>query len=102
VVSQFSRFIKSGSVRLASSLNTRPEVLISAYKNGAKTVLVLINRGVYAVKQKIIFQDVSPVSFIPYTTTATVNTDKGSAVQLSGNSITYTLPAVSIMTLVEQ
>ncbi len=102
VVSQFSRFIKSGSVRLASSLNTRPEVLISAYKNGAKTVLVLINRGVYAVKQKISFQDVSPVSFIPYTTTATVNTDKGSAVQLSGNSITYTLPAVSIITLVEQ
>lgn len=102
VVSQFSRFIKSGSVRLTSSLNTRPEVLISAYKSGTKTVLVLINRGVFAVKQKISFQDVSPVSFIPYTTTASVNTEKNSAIQTSGNSITYTLPAVSITTLVEQ
>lgn len=102
VVSQFSRFIKSGSVRLTSSLNTRSEVLISAYKSGTKTVLVLINRGVFAVKQKISFQDVSPVSFIPYTTTASVNTEKNSAFQTSGNSITYTLPAVSITTLVEQ
>lgn len=102
VVSQFARFIRQGAVRLSTTANTRPEVLVSSYRNGAKRVLVLINRGVFKVKQAIHFQDISVGSFLPYTTTAAENVTQGTAVSAAGNSIVYTLPAGSITTLVEQ
>lgn len=102
VVSQFARFIRQGAVRLSTSANTRPEVLVSSFRNGAKRVVVLINRGVFKVKQTIRFQDITVGSFLPYTSTATENVVQGTTVSAAGNSIVYTLPAGSITTLVEQ
>ncbi len=102
VVSQFARFIRQGAVRLATSFNTRPEVLVSAYKNGAKNVLVLINRGVYNVKQVIRFEQITTGSFLPYTTTASKNMEQGTSVSAAGNRLVFTLPAGSITSLVEQ
>ncbi|HRG23332.1 MAG TPA: hypothetical protein PLL23_03035 [Chitinophagaceae bacterium] len=102
VVSQFARFIRQGAVRLSTTANTRPEVLVSSYRNGAKRVLVLINRGVFKVKQAIHFQDITVGSFLPYTSTATENVVQGTTVSATGNSIVYTLQAGSITTLVEQ
>lgn len=102
VVSQFARFIRQGAVRLSTSANTRPEVLVSSFRNGAKRVLVLINKGVFKVKQAIRFNDITVGSFLPYTSTATENMVQGTAVSAAGNSIIYTLPAGSITTLVEQ
>lgn len=102
VVSQFARFIRQGAVRLSTSANTRPEVLVSSFRNGAKRVVVLINRGVFKVKQTIRFQDITVSSFLPYTSTATENVVQGTTVSAAGNSIVYTLPAGSITTLVEQ
>ena len=102
VVSQFARFIRQGAVRLATSFNTRPEVLVSAYKNGAKNVLVLINRGAYNVKQVIRFEQITTGSFLPYTTTASKNMEQGTSVSAAGNRLVFTLPAGSITSLVEQ
>ena len=102
VVSQFARFIRQRAVRLSTSANTRPEVLVSSYRNGAKRVLVLINKGVFKVKQTIRFQDITVGSFLPYTTSAAENVAQGATVSAAGNSIVYTLPAGSITTLVEQ
>ena len=102
VVSQFARFIRQGAVRLSTSANTRPEVLVSSYRNGAKRVLVLINKGVFKVKQTIRFQDITVGSFLPYTTSAAENVAQGATASVAGNSIVYTLPAGSITTLVEQ
>lgn len=50
VISQFARFIKEGAVRLGSTANSRTDVLISAYKNGTKKVVVAINMGATDVK----------------------------------------------------
>lgn len=102
VVSQFARFIRQGAVRLSTSANTRPEVLVSSFRNGAKRVVVLINKGVFKVKQTIRFQDITVGSFLPYTSIATENVVQGTTVSAAGNSILYTLPAGSITTLVEQ
>jgi glucuronoarabinoxylan endo-1,4-beta-xylanase len=102
VVSQFARFIRQGAVRLSTSANTRPEVLVSSFRNGAKRVVVLINRGVFKVKQTIRFQDITVGSFMPYTTSAVENVALGATISGAGNSIVYTLPAGSITTLVEQ
>jgi glucuronoarabinoxylan endo-1,4-beta-xylanase len=102
IVSLFARFIKQGAIRLGTSSNTRTDVLISAYKNGAKKVVVAINWGVYNVKQKINFQNASAVTVVPYVTTSLKNAEQGAAVTLTNNGFEYTLPPGSIVTFVEQ
>ncbi len=102
VVSQFSRFIEEGAVRLGSTSNSRAEVLISAYKNGTKKVIVAINPGPVDIKQTIFFQGASAVSVIPYLTTSTNNVEQGTAITLTDNSFISTIPSKSIVTFVEQ
>ncbi len=102
IVSQFARFIKQGAIRLGSTSNSRPEILISAYKNGTKKVVVAINTGSADVKQKISFQDASATSVIPYSTTSSKNAEQGSAITLANNSFDYTIPSQSVVSFVEQ
>jgi len=102
ILSQFARFIKEGAIRLGSTANSRSEVLISAYKNGTKKVIVAINTGSADVKQKISFQGASATSVIPYLTTLSKNAEQGTAITLSDNSFVYTIPSGSVVTFVEQ
>lgn len=102
VVSQFARFIRPGSVRITSSANTRNDVLISAYSNGSKRVVVLINWGSNSVKQKVNFQEATVGSFKGYTTTVSGNAVAGSITAPVNNGIEYTLPPSSVTTLAEQ
>jgi glucuronoarabinoxylan endo-1,4-beta-xylanase len=102
IVSHFARFIKQGAIRLGVSANTRTDVLISAYKNGTKKVVVAINWGSNNVKQKITFDGVTTASFVPYVTTATKNAEQVTGITAANNSFEYTLPSKSIVTFVEQ
>lgn len=102
IISHFARFIKPGAVRLAMSANSRSDVLLSAYKNGSKKVVVAINVGSYNVKQKITFDDATASSFVPYVTTSTKNVEQGTAVTSTGNSFEFVLPPNSVATFVEQ
>lgn len=102
IVSQFARFIKGGAIRLGSTANSRLEVLISAYKNGTKKVIVAINMGTADVKQKVAFQGASATSFIPYVTTSSRNAEQGTAITVSGDSFEYIIPSSSVVSFVEQ
>jgi glucuronoarabinoxylan endo-1,4-beta-xylanase len=102
IVSHFARFVKQGAIRLGVSASTRPDVLISAYKNGMKKVIVAINWGSNNVKQKITFPDVSVATMVPYVTTNAKNVEQGAAVTLASNVFEYTLPPGSVVTFVEQ
>lgn len=103
MVSQFARFIKQGAIRQGTSANSRSEVLVSAYKNGTKKVIVVINNGDNNVNQKITFQSTASSSFIPYTTTEAKNAEQGSAVTVAAdNSFSYVLPPRSVVTFVGQ
>ncbi len=102
IISHFARFIKPGAVRLGTGANTRTDVLISAYRNGTKKVLVAINWGSNDVKQKITFQGTTAASVVPYVTTASKDVQQGAAIAVTGNVLEYTLPTKSIVTFVEQ
>lgn len=102
VVSQFARFIRPGAVRITNSANTRTDVYVSAYMNGTKRVIVLINGGVNNVSQRINLPPTASGTFIPYTTSATKNAEAGAGITAAGNAIVYTLSPGSITTLVEQ
>jgi glucuronoarabinoxylan endo-1,4-beta-xylanase len=101
-VSQFARFIKEGAIRLGASINSRSDVLISAYKNGSKKVVVAINTGAGQVNQTISFKDASVATVVPYLTTASKNAEQGTAITLSNNSFVYAMPPYSVVTFVEQ
>ena len=101
-MSQFARFIREGAVRLGTTLNTRANVLISAYKNGTKKVVVIINTGSGQVNQKISFKDAAAATVVPYVTSATKNAEQGAQITLSNNSFVYALPAYSVVSFVEQ
>jgi glucuronoarabinoxylan endo-1,4-beta-xylanase len=102
VISQFARFIKPGSIRLGTSSNSRSDVLISAYKNGNKKIIVAINTGAYNVNQKFIVQDATINEVVPYITTGSKNAEQATKITASDNNFTYTLPSNSIVTFVEQ
>lgn len=102
VVSQFSRFIKAGAIRLGASANSRSDVYISAYKNGTKKVVIAINTGGGEVKQTIAFKDAAATSVLPYVTTSGANVVQGTAISCTNNSFLYKLPPYSVVTFVEQ
>jgi glucuronoarabinoxylan endo-1,4-beta-xylanase len=102
IISQFARFIKEGAVRLGAGTNTRSDVLISAYKNGTKKVVVAINTGNGQVNQSITFNGATAASVVPYLTSSSKNAEQGTAITLSGNSFVYAIPPYSVVTFVEQ
>ncbi len=101
-VSQFARFIKEGAIRLGTSNNSRNEVLVSAYKNGTKKVIVIVNTGTGQINQKLIFKDASAGSFIPYITSQNKNAEQAIQIAASGDNFNYTVPPLSVVTFVEQ
>ncbi len=102
VISQFARFIKPGSIRINTSANTINNVLVSAYKNAGKKVIVIINLAGYDVKQKITIQGgANSTTYVPHITGQNKNAEQGAIVSAAGNVLTSIIPSKSIVTLVE-
>lgn len=102
-MSQFAKYIPSGSIRIGVSVNTVPEVRVSAFKSSTgKKIIVAINSYNAIVNQSFIVKDAVITELIPYTTTETTNAAAGMKIVASGNSFNYNLPPYSVTTFVEQ
>ena len=99
-MAQFSRFVRPGYVRADATYST-PSVYVSAYKGNGHFVIVAINMSASNVSQPFTIQNQSISSMVPYQTTATSQVSQQSAVSVSGNQFTYTLPAQSITTFLQ-
>jgi len=103
MISQFAKYIPVGSVRLGSGANSKPDVLVSAYKAGnSKKIIVVINNYDQTVNQKINLNGAGATEVIPYTTTELKNAEAGTKITLSNNSFTVSLAPKSVTTFVEQ
>jgi len=103
MMSQFAKFIAPGAVRIGTGTNTRPEVLLSAYKNSnGKKVIIAINTSTAIARQKINISDAAISQVIPYTTSLTKNREPSGVISIGNNSFTYELPAESVTTFIEQ
>lgn len=102
MMSQFARFIRSGSIRIGASSPTRSEVLISAYKNGTKKIIVAINTATFNVKQQFDLDSGTFGNLLPYTTSFTQDAQAGTSIPVGNNSFTYILPPSSVTTFIEQ
>ena len=102
VISHFSRFIRPGAVRIGTGANTRSEVLVSAYINSGKKVIVAINTGGNNVNQQFSLQGGGIGNIIPYTTTGSQNAIQGTLISPVSNIFSFVLPPNSITSFVEQ
>jgi glucuronoarabinoxylan endo-1,4-beta-xylanase len=103
LMSQFARFVAPGSIRLGTGVNTKTDVLVSAFRtSGGKKIIVAINNYNSTVNQKISLNGAGASEVIPYTTDASKNAEAGTKITITNNVFTFSLPPLSVTTFVEQ
>jgi len=100
-VAQYARFVRPDYVRVNATTTPATGVSLSAYKGGGHFVIVVINSNANPVALPIEVQNQTLNSVTPYQTTATGGVTALSAISVSGNAFTTTLPAQSITTFVQ-
>jgi glucuronoarabinoxylan endo-1,4-beta-xylanase len=100
VMSQFARFVRPGFYRISATASPLSNVYVTAYRDGAKVVIVALNIGSNAVTFPFILQGGAATSFTPYVTSSTENCVQGNSIMVSSGSFTATLEASSITTFV--
>ncbi len=100
-LAQFSRFVRPGYVRANATPSPVAGVYVSAYYGSGYTVIVAINSNATAISLPIVIENAAVTSVTPYQTTATAGVAAQSAVSVSGDTFTTSLPAQSITTFVQ-
>ena len=98
----FSRFVRPGWKRVATSGTAPSGVLVSAYINPANNALsiVAINSNTSSKSVSFYVSGSAPCSLTPYETSASQSLGQGSAITVSQSRVTVTLSAQSVTTFV--
>jgi glucuronoarabinoxylan endo-1,4-beta-xylanase len=99
-IAQYAKWVRPGFKRIIISPNPYMNVYLSAYKNGTKTVIVIVNSNTISVKQPVMIQNGSITSFTPYETSSTNNIATLSVIAVTNGNFSINLNAQSITTLV--
>ena len=102
VMGNYSRFVRPGWVRVATSGTSPSGVLVSAYINPANNALsiVAINNNTSSSNVSFYVSGAAPCSLTPYETSASKSLGQGSAVSVSQSRVSVTLSAQSVTTFV--
>ncbi len=100
VMSQYAKFVRPGYYRVFATATPQPNVYLTAYKGGTKTVIVVVNMNYSATMQSFTLVNGSATSFTPYVTSSTQNCAQGNSVTVSNGSFTATLDGSSVTTFV--
>lgn len=98
-MSQYARFIRSGYTRVDATANPQTNVSVTAYSNGTKVVIVVVNNG-SSIEQAFSILSGSVTTMTPYVTSSTKNCDKGNDITISSGKFSSPLDAYSITTFV--
>lgn len=99
VMAQYARYVRPGFTKISCTENPSTGIYATAYKQGSKIVVVVINQNSSEVYQPFSLGGVSVSGFTSYTTTGSSNLASGN-VSVSGNSFGVAIPGSSIITLV--
>ncbi len=101
-VGNWSRFVRPGQVRISATANPQTNVYVTAFKNSSTGTfeIVAINGNSSAASQTYSLTGLSASTVTPWITDSSLDLIQQSAVSASGNSFTYTLPAMSVTTFV--
>ena len=102
VLGNYSRYVRPGYMRVATSGTQPSGVYVSAYTNPADgTVsIVAINTGNSAANVSLFITGAAPCSMTPYLTSGTDNLAAQTAVTVSGSRFTASLASQSVTTFV--
>lgn len=97
----YSKFVRPGYVMVDVTGNSNTNVLLSAFTGTDGTVIVAINKSASAVSVPIAFSGgTAPASCTPTVTSATDNLKAGTAVTVTGGTLTAALAATTVTTFV--
>ena len=100
VMSNFARFVRPGFFRIDATKHPQPNVFITAFKEGTKIVIVVLNSNPSSIKQTFVLKNGSATKFTPYVTSEAKNCNQESDIVVSNGSFTVTLEGSSITTFV--
>lgn len=99
VMAQYARYVRPGFTKISCTEDPSTGIYATAYKNGSKIVVVVINQSSSEVYQPFNLAGATVSDFTSYTTTGSSNLASGN-VSVSGNSFGVAIPGSSIITLV--
>lgn len=99
VMAQYARYIRPGYTKISCTENPSAGIYATAYKNGSKIVIVVINQNSSDIYQPFSLNGASVSGFTRYKTTSSSNLVSNSF-SVSGGSFGVTLPGMSITTLI--
>ena len=104
VMSQYSRFIRSGSVKVEATKRPQSRVYVTAYKKDSKLIIVAINTNSTPKEQTFKIENLEGGSavFQVYKTSETINCFRGSDLTVRDGSFTASLDGQSITTFVAE
>ena len=98
---QFAHWVRPGKVRCSATYNPQSNIYVTAYHNNG-VVVVALNMGGSAVNQTFTFQNASGISTLtPIRTSSSQHMAQLSAVTVTNNTFTYSLPGQSITTFAQ-
>ncbi|GGS29506.1 glucuronoxylanase xynC [Streptomyces humidus] len=99
-MAHFARFVRPGYVRVEATAKPASDVYVSAYRGGASTVVVAVNKAASAVSQQFTLVNGTASSVSSWVTDASRNVASQGTTGVSNGAFTVTLPARSVTTLV--
>lgn len=101
VLGQFAHWVRPGKVRASATYNPQSNIYVTAYHNNG-LVIVALNMGSSSVNQTFTIQNASGItSLTPIQTSASRHLQQLSAISVTNNSFTYSLPAQSVTTFAQ-
>jgi glucuronoarabinoxylan endo-1,4-beta-xylanase len=100
VMSHYARFVRPGFYKVSTTENPQSNVDVTAYKNGDKAVIIVLNRNSSSISQTFIIQNGAATAFTPFVTSSSQNCTQRNDILISSGSFTATLDASSVTTFV--
>jgi glucuronoarabinoxylan endo-1,4-beta-xylanase len=101
VLGQFAHWVRPGKVKCSATYNPQSNIYVTAYHNNG-VIVVALNTGTSSKSQTFTFQNASGISTLtPFRTSSSQHLSQLSAVTVTNNTFTYTLPAQSVTTFVQ-
>jgi len=98
-IGQFAKWIRPGYVRCSATYSPSNNIIVTAYRNEEKIVIVAVNMGTSSINQQFSLGGTSGISsFNVHRTSANENMAAVGSANVDNNSFTYMLPGQSVTT----
>ncbi|MEV6877754.1 hypothetical protein [Amycolatopsis sp. NPDC051128] len=99
-MAHFAKWVRPGYSRITATANPQPNVYVSAFKSGARIVVVTVNKNASAVDLAFTIRDTGSVTAPTWLTSQSATLARATDVTISNGAFNAQLPARSIRTFV--